>query len=406
MKFEKEKEDSIVKDYLDGLNTVEIAKKWNTYNTSIRRVLLRRGVKIRSNKEVRTTHQNPFKDNDEYSEYFLGLLLTDGYIFRSKTHNSQSVTLSLKDEELVEKFRDFVCPKNKVSKVLQKKYGTYMYSASIRNSEIVSWLDSKGNFVNKSYDCDIYIPITPHILRGIFDGDGYWHKANNGSTLNWGVCGKSKKFLIKIQEYLQSNDISSTLRISKRDLGDMYYLEIYKQIDVAKAANLMYKDASIYLERKYSIGYLFGETLREKLSKFRERESNSNPEPSFNKSNKLIDKTNGRFILEGAETIMAHLSYLNNNMVKGQSTVSAVLESRLGADIYDEKAMLKEYIEGSGDIHSLAAKGCFPDELAGVEVKDVKKVRPDLRKKAKAPEFDCRLLAQKYVSKIPNNGEG
>lgn len=38
MKFEKEKEDSIVKDYLDGLNTVEIAKKWNTYNTSIRYV--------------------------------------------------------------------------------------------------------------------------------------------------------------------------------------------------------------------------------------------------------------------------------------------------------------------------------------------------------------------------------
>ena len=73
--------------------------------------------------------------------------------------------------------------------------------------------------------------------------------------------------------------------------------------------------------------------------------------------------------------------------------MSAVLESRLGADIYDEQAMLKEYIEGSGDIHSLAAKGCFPDELAGVEVKDVKKVRPDLRKKAKAPEFDCRLLA-------------
>lgn len=71
----------------------------------------------------------------------------------------------------------------------------------------------------------------------------------------------------------------------------------------------------------------------------------------------------------------------------------SALESRLGADIYDEKAMLKEYIEGSGDIHSLAAKGCFPEELEGVEVKDVKKLRPDLRKKAKAPEFDCRLLA-------------
>ena len=72
--------------------------------------------------------------------------------------------------------------------------------------------------------------------------------------------------------------------------------------------------------------------------------------------------------------------------------MSTVLESRLGAEIYNEKAMLKEYIEGSGDIHSLAAKACFPDELEGIDIKDIKKLRPDLRKKAKAPEFECRLL--------------
>lgn len=69
----------------------------------------------------------------------------------------------------------------------------------------------------------------------------------------------------------------------------------------------------------------------------------------------------------------------------------SALESRLGADIYDEKAMLKEYIEGSGDIHSLAAKSCFPEELEGIEIKDIKKLRPDLRKKAKAPEFSAQF---------------
>ena len=65
----------------------------------------------------------------------------------------------------------------------------------------------------------------------------------------------------------------------------------------------------------------------------------------------------------------------------------SALESRLGAEIYNDQAMIKEYLEGSGDIHSLAAKACFPHELEGVEIKDIKKVRPDLRKKAKAPEF-------------------
>lgn len=75
------------------------------------------------------------------------------------------------------------------------------------------------------------------------------------------------------------------------------------------------------------------------------------------------------------------------------SDYSAV-ESRLGAAIYDEKSMIEEFVHGSGDIHSLVAKACFPKELEGIEVKMVKKVRPDLRKKAKAPEFNyyCGLL--------------
>lgn len=69
----------------------------------------------------------------------------------------------------------------------------------------------------------------------------------------------------------------------------------------------------------------------------------------------------------------------------------AALESRLGADIYQDQAMIDEYIHGSGDIHSLVAKACFPEELAGIDVKDIKKLRPDLRKKAKGPEFACQF---------------
>lgn len=65
----------------------------------------------------------------------------------------------------------------------------------------------------------------------------------------------------------------------------------------------------------------------------------------------------------------------------------SALESRLGADIYNEQSMIDEYLHGSGDIHSLVAKYCFPKELEGIDVKDIKRLRPDLRKKAKGPEF-------------------
>lgn len=75
----------------------------------------------------------------------------------------------------------------------------------------------------------------------------------------------------------------------------------------------------------------------------------------------------------------------------------SALESRLGADIYNEKAMIDEYLHGSGDIHSLVAKFCFPKELDGIDVKDIKKLRPDLRKKAKGPEFAMQFGGSSFA---------
>ena len=312
MTFTKEIEASIIYDYLQGYNTVQIAKKWNTYNTSIRRVLLRNNVKIRSNAEACTNIKEcPFKDNDERSEYFLGLLLTDGCITR-RTKNSATISLSLKDKDLMMQFQNFICPSNNICEVYQKKYNTYMYQSSTRSKIIADWLDCKGNFYNKSYDCDIYIPLTSHILRGIFDGDGYCMTRNKGNTFCYGICGKSKIFLEKIQQYLAKQNITFNLHFR----SNLYYLECTKTVEVVKFYNLIYNEAHIYLVRKYVKGHLFLETLREKFSKFKERDASPNPEPSRNKSNCLINKNNGKFIMEGAETIMRLLN-LDTGMENG-----------------------------------------------------------------------------------------
>lgn len=60
----------------------------------------------------------------------------------------------------------------------------------------------------------------------------------------------------------------------------------------------MYKEAHIYLIRKYDKWHLFEETLREKCVKFKEGVASLNPEPSLYK----------RFTKEGAETIIRCLS--------------------------------------------------------------------------------------------------
>ncbi len=65
----------------------------------------------------------------------------------------------------------------------------------------------------------------------------------------------------------------------------------------------------------------------------------------------------------------------------------SALESRLGADIYNDKAMINEFLHGSGDMHSLCASMVFKKELEGIPVKEIKKKRPDLRSKVKSVEF-------------------
>ena len=65
-------------------------------------------------------------------------------------------------------------------------------------------------------------------------------------------------------------------------------------------------------------------------------------------------------------------------------------ESRLGADIYQDEAFLKEFKEGSGDTHNMFAWAVFKDQCKACGCKDateVKQKAPQWRKKVKAVEF-------------------
>lgn len=65
-------------------------------------------------------------------------------------------------------------------------------------------------------------------------------------------------------------------------------------------------------------------------------------------------------------------------------------ESRVQGDVWNEEKLLESFRQGI-DTHNVYAKLCFPDELKNVDVRDVKKVRPDLRDKAKSAEFTITI---------------
>jgi len=72
-------------------------------------------------------------------------------------------------------------------------------------------------------------------------------------------------------------------------------------------------------------------------------------------------------------------------------------ESRVSANVWNEKSLLDAFEQGI-DTHNLYAKIFFPKELEGIDVKDVKKLRPDLRQSAKYLEFEAAYGGRGYAS--------
>ena len=68
----------------------------------------------------------------------------------------------------------------------------------------------------------------------------------------------------------------------------------------------------------------------------------------------------------------------------------SALESRLGADIYQEQSMIDEFLHGSDDMHSLCAYMIYKKEIPrDTPIKDIKKKFPHLRSAVKPIELNC-----------------
>lgn len=234
-------ENEIVTWYLNGSNTKEIANKLNTYNTTIRRILLRNNVKLRTVLDVarRYSRTDIFQKNLSRKEYyFLGMLITDGCISNNR------ITLGLKesDIDMLKKFAKFMGNNVKVNTYFHKKHAINQYEVKVRNKIVCNNLRKLANFVNKSHDLELYIPLNFDILRGIIDGDG--------STLRQyiKIFGISLKFLNQIKSFLLEYGIQSHITKNKT----CYQLSVYKQDDVLFLYDKLYYSTDLYLERKRS----------------------------------------------------------------------------------------------------------------------------------------------------------
>jgi len=248
MKYNQDKVKYIVDSYLkEGKTGQQIAEELGTYNTTIRRILIRNGITLRTNKEIQSlVKHNPFIHD---SGYWVGLLAADGCITGNR------VVLELIDRELLEQYKAFLNSPVNINISYPNK-GKPLYRVAFKNDEIVRYLASLGITPNKSFSLELKVGLNYNMLRGIIDGDGHIKTMNKGNNTAINIFGKATTFLNQIESFLVSEGFNPTRYQDKRGLMSV---NLYKQEELSKLFHLLYDDAEYFLYRKYSkIGSLLG----------------------------------------------------------------------------------------------------------------------------------------------------
>lgn len=200
-------------------------------------------------KTQKNVNHNIFNNLDsEEKAYWLGMLMADGAIGSSRP----TIELCLKEEdyEHIVKFKTFLESEHKIgvkTKYCKKTNKVYKsYRLGIRSESIKKDLIKYGCIPNKTKILEfpnIEPTLINHFIRGYLDGDGCIRKGST-SDATIEILG-TNSFLEGITKHFEID-------------GHIYnfnHSDIKRFVVSGKKAkeilNLLYKDANIYLDRKY-----------------------------------------------------------------------------------------------------------------------------------------------------------
>lgn len=202
------------------------------------------------------------KIDTEAKAYFFGLMYADGCISNKVKNYQKCIRISMTDSQIIDDLHIHFPFMNKEKFDFGKYNKNSKIQFALRKTSVKMFDDlvNNGLFERKSYENKIFLKIPkinesliPHFIRGFFDGDGSIHSATkrpNGRRIEF--CSVSKEFLLEIDTFLKKNNINFyDIREKKGNFQILYSMEACKTETILKFYELLYKDATIYLKRKW-----------------------------------------------------------------------------------------------------------------------------------------------------------
>lgn len=250
----------------NNISCVDLAKIYNLRPSSIRTMLIRRGIKIKpmeSHTRKYSINENYFNVIDtEEKAYFLGLMYADGY-----NYNNKRLTISLQEEDLyiLEKFKkciNYGGPIRNFFITKRDKTKSYHNSLSIRGIKLAEQISKLGCFPCKSLTLNfpteeqVSEKFLKHFIRGMMDGDGSIITPLGGKHKYHGCTLTSTvMFCEKLKNYVKKHfDIHCTIIFcNKNTKTTTRRLIISGRKQAKRFLDWIYVDANIelLLKRKY-----------------------------------------------------------------------------------------------------------------------------------------------------------
>lgn len=185
--------------------------------------------------------------DNEHKAYWLGMFVADGFV------NDKEISLCLQkqDIKLIEQFKLDLQSEHPIK---YNKDGNPILSISCKL--ICDSLIAKGFHNRKSYYLDIehissFVPdnLKNHFIRGMFDGDGciqyYKYDYLKRPQYHFGYTG-----LENVCEYFRQYTNISRKLVKETDIT--YTLVTRNPKEIIQICNYLYKDATIYIDRKFN----------------------------------------------------------------------------------------------------------------------------------------------------------
>ena len=246
-------DNDIIKLYKEGNSIKTISDILNIGKKRVQNCLLNNNIQIKQYSEYRKhiLNENTFEViNTEEKAYWLGFMYADGYVNTTGWANQIQLGLSEKDYNHLIKFKEFLnCDYD-----ITFKEKTNSCHLNINSKKMAKDLTNNGCFQAKSlllnFPTTEQVPeeLIHHFMRGYFDGDGCITYSKTQRCIE----------IVGSHDFLNGYE-SILLKVLNRDsankrgsAGNAETIRYNGNNQVQKIYNFLYKDATIYLERKFN----------------------------------------------------------------------------------------------------------------------------------------------------------